>query len=178
MRIETENYTLRNWEESDSEDLARIANNKKIFDNLRDVFPHPYSIEDARKYISIFKESDPKSIVFAIEVNGKVCGNVGAFIKDDVYKKSAEIGYFLAEELWGKGIMSSAVKKVVEYVFRNYDVMRIFAEPFARNTGSRKVLEKAGFELEGILKKSVFKNNIFEDSCMYAILNESYNIDK
>lgn len=174
MRIETDKFILRSWQESDAETLAGIANNKKIFDNLRDAFPHPYTIEDARKYISVFKESDPKSVIFAIESNGRVCGNIGVFIKDDVYRKSAEIGYFLAEELWGKGIMSSAVKKVVEYTFKNYDVMRIYAEPFARNTGSRKVLEKAGFKLEGILQKSVFKNNVFEDSCIYAIINESY----
>lgn len=165
--IHTERFTLRQWQDSDAPGLAGIANNKKIYDNLRDAFPHPYSLKNAEDYISAVKGS---VTMFAIEIDNKVAGSIGFFLKDDVYRKSAEIGYYLAEEYWGKGIMTEVIKKVVEYAFENFNIIRIYAEPFARNTGSRKALEKAGFKLEGILKNSVVKNDIVEDSCIYAIL--------
>jgi len=172
MRIVIGNIVLRGWEEDDIESLARIANNKKIFDNLRDGFPHPYTLEDARNYISRVKNHDPKSKLFAIEVDGKIAGNIGVFLKEDIYRKNAEIGYFLAEEWWGKGIMTKVIRKVVDYTFEGCDIIRIYAEPFARNAASRKVLEKAGFKLEAILKNNVIKNDIIQDSCIYSLLKE------
>ena len=138
MRIDIGNIVLRKWKEDDVECLARIANNKKIYDNLRDAFPHPYTIEDARNYISKVTNDNQASIIFAIEVDGKIAGNIGVFFKQDVYRKNAEIGYFLAEECWGRGIMSKVINKVVDYTFKNFDIIRIYAEPFTANVGSRK----------------------------------------
>lgn len=169
--ISTAEFVLREWENDDSEELALIANNKKIYDNLRDALPHPYEIEDAKSYIS-FMRANQKDVGLAIEVDGQLAGSIGAFFKDDVYRKNAEIGYYLGEDYWGKGIMTKAIQSLTQYVFENHDVIRIYAEPFARNIGSRRALEKAGFILEGVLKKSVIKNNIIEDSCIYALIKE------
>ncbi len=167
MKLVTDRFTLRQWLDSDAPRLAEIANNKKIYDNLRDAFPHPYSLKNAQEFISAAKNSNT---MFAIEIDGKAAGSIAFFPKDDVYRKSAEFGYYIAEEYWGKGIMTEVIKKIVEYAFENFNIIRIHAEPFARNVGSRRVLEKAGFKLEGILKNSVVKNDIIEDSCIYAIL--------
>lgn len=171
MRVETEAFTLRPWEDGDAQELAEIANNKKIYDNLRDAFPHPYSLEDAKSYIASVKNIPTVS---AIVIDGRIAGSIGAFIQSDVYRKNAEIGYFLAEKYWGCGIMTRAVSVVVQYIFGNYDIIRIYAEPFARNTGSRRVLEKAGFKLEAALKSNVIKNDIIEDSCIYSILRDEF----
>ena len=175
MYIENGNIVLRKWKEDDAERLAEIANNKKIYDNLRDMFPHPYSIEDARQYIALQQDDNNKmSKVFAVVVDGKVAGSIGAFFKEDVYRKNAEIGYYLAEEYWGIGIMTKAVKVLVAFLFQKFDIIRIYAEPFARNKGSRRSLEKAGFKLEAELKSNVIKNGIIEDSCIYALLKDEF----
>ncbi len=173
MKIETKKAILRPWLQSDADRLAAIANNKKIYDNLRDAFPHPYTIDDAKHYIAKAQELDATSNLFAIEKDGVAIGSIGAFFKSDVYRKNVEIGYFLAEEYWGKGLMTSAVFAFVKHLFLNFDIIRIYAEPFARNKGSRKVLEKAGFKLEAVLKKNIIKNEIIEDSCIYSILREN-----
>ncbi|PKM94886.1 MAG: GNAT family N-acetyltransferase [Firmicutes bacterium HGW-Firmicutes-1] len=163
-------FELREWNENDKDSITYYANNKKIADNLRNVFPNPYTEEHALFYIRMcLNESTPQKCVKAIVVDGKAVGSIGIFIKDDVYCKSAELGYWLGEEFWGKGIMTEAIKEICNYAFAKYDIVRIFAEPFAENQGSRRVLEKAGFELEGISKKSVFKNGKISDSCIYAI---------
>lgn len=172
MWIEDRNIVLRKWKEDDAERLAEIANNKKIYDNLRDAFPHPYSVEDARRFIALQQDGSKLSKAFAIVVDGKAAGSIGAFLKEDVYRKNAEIGYYLAEEYWGKGIMTKTIKMIVEFLFNNFDIIRIYAEPFSRNVGSRKALEKAGFRLEAVLKSNVIKNGIIEDSCIYSILKD------
>lgn len=165
-------FILRKWLESDAHAVYKYANNKKIADNLRDGFPYPYKLSDAVSFTKSMAGNDDKSqCCRAIVINNEAIGSIGLFIKDDVYRKSAEIGYWLAEPFWNQGIVSSAVKQLCKYGFDNYDIIRIYAEPFAHNIGSCKVLEKAGFTLEGILKKSVCKNNDIFDSCMYAILN-------
>lgn len=175
MRREIDNIVLREWEEADAERLAEIANNKKIYDNLRDAFPHPYSIDDARQYIALQNNEDNKlSKVFAIVVDGKVAGSIGGFIKDDIYRKNAEIGYYIAEEYWGRGIMTKAIKLITRFLFDNFDIIRVYAEPFARNKGSRRCLEKAGFRLEAELKCNVIKNGIIENSCIYAVLKDEF----
>ncbi len=171
MRIECEDIILRPWEAKDAERLVEIADNKKIYDNLRDYFPHPYTLEDGKKYIESLS-NDEKALIFAIEYDGVLVGNIGAFLQSDVYRKNAEIGYFLAEEFWGKGIMTKAIRAITSYVFENHDIIRVYAEPFARNIGSRKSLEKSGFRHEATLKKSIIKNGLIEDSCIYSILKE------
>lgn len=170
MRIVTDDFTLREWEERDAERLASIANNRKIANNLSDGFPHPYSIENAIQYISLARLKDADSKLIAIEMEGRVAGSIGAYFKENIHRKNAEIGYFLAEEYWGRGIMSKAVRCMAQYIFKNYDIVRVYAQPFARNAASRRVLEKAGFRCEAILKNNIIKNNVVQDSCIYAIL--------
>ncbi len=171
MRIQYEDVTLRPWEPEDASRLAKIADNKKIYDNLRDAFPHPYSIDDGRAYINHCLEN-AKDLLYAIEYNGELVGSIGAFFMADVYRKNAEIGYYLAEEYWGSGIMTKAIKAITAYAFANYDIHRMYAEPFARNIGSRKVLEKAGYVHEATLRKNVIKNEIVEDTCIYSLLKD------
>ena len=164
-------FVLREWRESDAASVARYANNQKIAANLRNVFPYPYTLSDAQAYISACLQSDPGNQCYrAIDVEGEAAGSIGVFMKDDIYCKSAEIGYWLGEPFWGKGIMTAAINQLCELCFTRWDIVRIFAEPFAYNTGSRRALEKAGFELEGLLQKSVYKFGQIHDSCIYARL--------
>lgn len=164
-------FKLRDWNYEDVESLAYQANNIKIAQNLRDAFPHPYTLEDAENYITMcINNPDIKAYTKAIEVDGKAVGSIGVFIKDDVYCKSGELGYWLGEPYWGAGIMTEAIKKICEEVFSKYSLVRIYAEPFIYNEASKRVLEKAGFTLEGILKKSVYKNGIITDSCIYGLV--------
>ncbi len=165
-------FKLRKWEIDDIQSVVKYANNKNVADNLRNVFPHPYTLENAEGYVRLcISSGETKQCCRAITVNGEVVGSIGVFIKDDVYCKTGEVGYWLGEDFWGRGIMSQAIKEICEFVFDNYEVVRIFAEPFAWNIGSRKALEKAGFKLEGILEKNVFKNGIIGDTCMYGLIN-------
>lgn len=168
------NFELRKWNLEDSQDVAYYANNKKIAANLRNVFPYPYIFADAEGYIrSCVENSEERQLCRAIVVNGRAAGSVGIFCGTDVYEKSAELGYWLAEEFWGKGIMTEAVRQLCQEAFDKFDIIRIYAEPFAYNTGSRRVLEKAGFSLEGIMKKGVCKNGQIYDYCMYALLRDA-----
>lgn len=164
-------FVLRKWDENDVAYVQKYANNEKIAANLRNAFPHPYTMDDAKEYIRSSIEKDGRrQVTRAITVDGKAVGSIGVFMGSDVYEKSAELGYWLGEPFWGNGIMPEAIGKMCRYVFAKYDIERIFAEPFARNMPSRRALEKAGFALEGILKNSVYKNEVLQDSCMYALL--------
>ena len=166
-------FILREWEIEDAISVAKYANNKNIAYNLRDGFPHPYTILDAEKFICFGINHDKnKNIMKAIVVDSVAVGSIGVFGKDDVYRKSAELGYWLAEDFWNKGIITRAIKKITDIAFNELDIIRIFAEPYFNNIGSKRVLEKSGFELEGILRKSVYKNNLYLDSCIYSIIKK------
>ncbi len=166
-------FVLRKWSMSDTASVAKYANNPAIADNLRDAFPYPYTMADAEFYIkSCLDVNLEGQYTRAIDIDGEAVGSIGIFFKDDVYCKSAEIGYWLGEPFWGRGIMTAAISQMCTHTFKAYDVIRIFAEPFAQNAGSRCALEKAGFTLEGILKSSVYKNGRIYDSCMYALIKE------
>ena len=161
---------LRDWRLEDADSLARYASNPNIAANLRDAFPHPYTHQDAVAYISSCLEGDPAlQLTRAITADGEAMGSIGAFLGSDVYRKSAEIGYWLAEPFWGRGIMTKAVLRICREAFDTFAIVRLYAEPFARNMGSRRVLEKAGFRLEGILRQSVYKQDQILDSCLYAM---------
>lgn len=164
-------FHLRVWRREDAADIAAFANNEKIARNLRDVFPNPYTLEDAEAYISGCIASDGNGqLCRAIEIDGRAAGSVGVFVGADVYRKSAELGYWLAEEYWGGGVMTRAVAQICKEAFERFDIVRIYAEPFACNSGSRRVLEKTGFTLEGVMKQGVFKNGQMLDYCMYALM--------
>jgi len=162
-------FELRKWEKSDAENFFKYSSNPKILENMRDSFPS--TLVGSRKTVESFSRNDEvKQCCRAIVVNGEAVGSVALFIKDDVYCKSAEIAYWLGEPFRGRGIMSESIKQICKTAFEQYDVVRIFAEPYAHNMGSRKALEKAGFVLEGIMRKGVYKNGKFFDYCMYALV--------
>jgi [ribosomal protein S5]-alanine N-acetyltransferase len=169
MEFQLEKNQLRELRETDAEAIARHANNRKIWRNLRDRFPHPYSLEDAKLWIEITASEIPQT-TFAIVVNGEVCGGIGLILGEDVYFRTAEIGYWLSEEHWGKGIISEAVAAVSEYGFEHLKLLRIWAQVFAWNPASMHVLEKCGFSNEGILRQAVFKDGEVIDAVRYALV--------
>ena len=165
--------TLRPWREADAEDVARFANDARVAANLRDVFPHPYALADAESFIGMCTRStDEGELYRAIVVDGRAAGGISVCVGSDVYRRSAELGYWLGAPFWGRGIMTAAVGQICREAFQRLDIVRIHAEPYARNGASRRVLEKAGFTLEGTLRRSVYKNGEILDSCIYALLKE------
>lgn len=163
---------IRKWMLSDAEELAIMLNNKKILDNLRDGLPYPYTTQNAKEYITAMLAADKtKTFAFAIIAEDKVVGSIGVFRCENIHFRTAEMGYYIGEPYWGNGIMTSAVRQVCEYVFANTDIIRIFAEPFAYNIASCRVLEKAGFQFEGLLRKNAVKNGVVLDMKMYSLLN-------
>jgi [ribosomal protein S5]-alanine N-acetyltransferase len=169
MEFELSRSTLRPWLPGDEESLVRHANNRKLWRNLRDAFPHPYSLADAQHWIQIANPSLPITN-FAIVVEGAAVGGIGLVLKDDVFRRSGEIGYWLGEEFWGCGIVTEAVRTVTEYAFATFDLCRVYAGVFEWNPASMRVLEKAGYEFECRLRKSVTKDGETIDELIYAVV--------
>ena len=167
------NCKIRKWKLTDAKDIAVALSNKKIQDNLRDGLPYPYSEKDGIDFISsMISANEDETFAFAITLDDKVIGSIGVFRQQNIHRQTAEMGYYIAEEYWGKGIMTDAVKQICEYVFKNSDILRIYAEPFAYNIGSCRVLEKAGFQYEGTLRNNAVKNGKVIDMKMYSLLRE------
>ena len=130
---------IRKWELSDAKDLAAALSNKKVQDNLRDGLPYPYTEQDGKEFISAMLSADEnETFAFAITVDNTVIGSIGIFRQENIHRQTAELGYYIAEEYWGKGIMTEVVKQICEYVFGDSDIIRIYAEPFAYNIASAK----------------------------------------
>ncbi len=163
-------FHLRKWNEADLDSLVKHANSINIAKWLTNGFPYPYTYESGKAYLSMIVNDNPTKI-FAIEVNGKAVGSIGLYPQSDIHEKNAEMGYWLAEEYWGKGIMTKAIREIVDYGFETFDIIRIFARPFSTNLRSQRTLEKAGFKLEARLYKALFKNGEFMDELIYAKLN-------
>ena len=161
-------FQLRPWASTDLVSLVRYANNPNIAKFMMDGFPHPYTEDNGKAFIAFATKDDPIHI-FAIDVNGEAVGGIGIHPQADVQRKNAELGYWLAEPFWGKGIITNAIKQLVEFGFKTYDINRIFARPYGTNIGSQKVLEKTGFVLEGRFEKTIFKNGEFLDELVYAV---------
>lgn len=164
--------TLADWQNSYADILAKKANNPKIEMNLRDGFPTPYEISDAYDFINLAQNSNPDEVILKVLlVDGIFAGSISATRGKNIYRRSAEIGYFLSEDMWGKGIASEGVKLIVKEVFANWpDIVRIYAEPFSRNAASCRVLEKAGFVLEAKLEKNAVKHGVIEDTKIYKLI--------
>ena len=171
MRRRIGGYWLRDWQEEDAPALAAHADNRKIWSNLRDQFPHPYRLEHAREFIRRAGEASPRT-VFAIATDDEAIGSIGLMPGRDVHRFTAELGYWLAEPYWGRGIVTMAVQAAVLYAFEELGLRRVYAEPYATNPASARVLEKAGFRLEGRLRASVFKEGRVLDQLLYAIVRE------
>ena len=158
---------IRSWEFNDAPAIVKYANNKRIWRNLRDAFPHPYTPSDANDFLKKVTSHDPEC-VFAISTAKEAIGGIGMVIGEDVHRYSAELGYWLAEPFWNKGIMTQAVQLIADYAFKNLNLYRIYAEPYEGNDASLRVLEKAGFQYEGRLKSSVYKNGKLLNQLLYA----------
>lgn len=164
---------IRNWDPADASDLAAALSNQHVQENLRDGLPYPYTQQDGLEYIASMLASDPNdTFAFAVTADGKVIGSISAFRGGNIHRQTAELGYYIAEEYWGKGIMTEAVKQLCESVFANTDLIRIYAEPFACNVASCRVLEKAGFRCEGTLHSNAVKNGKVLDMKLYAMIKE------
>ncbi len=162
-------YIIRDWQMEDAPSIAKYANNRKVWMHLRDAFPHPYSLQDANAFISRVIESSPIT-VFAIATQSEAIGSIGLMPGKDVHRYTAEMGYWLAEPFWGKGIMTQAVKSLTDYAIKDLKMLRIFAEPYTINPASVRVLEKAGFICEGILRSNAFKDGKVLDQFLYSYI--------
>lgn len=171
MKIRLSKAIIRNFKMSDKTSIAKHANNRKIWLNVRNAFPHPYNEADAEWWISSVLENEVKT-KFAIAVSGKVVGGIGLEINEDIHSKTMEIGYWLGEEYWNQGIITEAIQAIVKHVFANFDIMRLEARVYDWNIGSMRALEKSGFEKEAILKKRVFKDGKYVDEHIFIKFKE------
>lgn len=160
---------IRQWKNEDLQKLVSQANNINVWNNLRNYFPHPYTEEHGKAWLEKVVDALP-AINMAIEADGKLVGGIGLILNGDVYIKSAEIGYWLGEQYWGKGLATEAVRQMTEYAFYYFDLVRLYAEVFETNKASMRVLEKNGYYLEGVRRKAVFKNNVLMDDYIWVKL--------
>jgi len=166
-------FKLRPWSMDDLPSLVKYANNPKIAKNMSDGFPHPYGNENGKAFIEMATADDPIHI-FCIDVEGQAVGGIGIHPQNGVKRKNAELGYWLAEPFWGRGIISEAIVRAVNFAFDTYGIERVFAVPFGHNLASQRVLEKTGFALEARFNKTLFKNGKFEDELVYAVRRENW----
>ena len=172
MRRETagrKTYGIRAWRVEDAADLVKASNNPRVLANLRDGIPYPYREKDAREFISTMLSADPEeTFAWAITADDRAVGSISIFRCGNIHYRTAEMGYYLAEPYWGRGIVTFAVKEACQRIFSETDILRIFAEPFAYNRASCRVLEKAGFICEGTLQSNAFRDGKVLDMKMYA----------
>jgi ribosomal-protein-alanine N-acetyltransferase len=163
---------VRSWRLGDAEAIVRHANNRKIWLNLRDRFPYPYSHRDAETYLRhvVMMQTE---INFAIDLAGEAVGGLGFVPGTDVERHSAEVGYWLGESVWGRGIATAALKGSTRYAIEAYGLWRVFAVPFSENAASIRVLEKAGFLREGLMRRSAVKDGRILDQVLYAFIAET-----
>ena len=170
MDIQCSKVKIRPWQNSDKESLLSHANNRKIWINLADTFPHPYSEQHAMFFLSMVQEQNPLTS-WAICIEDRPIGSVGINLKTDIYRKTAEFGYWLGEEYWGQGIMSEVVEKSVPYIFANFNLVRLEAPVIEWNRASMRVMKKCGFQQEEIHKKAVIKDGVLGDLYYFVRLN-------
>jgi len=171
VRIQLTKSLLREWRRGDEPSLVRHANNRAIWINVRDTFPNPYTPADARAWIQL-ASAQGLNHVFAIDVGGFAVGAIGVRPGEDINRLSAEIGYWLGEEYWNRGIVTEAVLAVTNYAFATLGLVRLYADVFEWNAASMRVLEKAGFQKEGVLRKSAMKDHQLVDQVVYAMVKE------
>ena len=161
---------LRVWRNSDREALAALANDRRISINLRDGFPYPYGVVDADRFIALAQGMATQTY-FAIDASGQLAGGIGYTLHTDVERIAAEVGYWIGVPFWGRGIATEAVRLVTALAFsRHPDLLRLYALPFATNPASARVLEKAGYRREAVMRQSAIKEGVVQDQWLYAIL--------
>jgi len=171
MELQGTGFTLREWRLDDAAELQKQADNPNVYNYLMDSFPHPYTMDDAVNWINLMLKQNP-ILVFVIDIEGKLAGAIGLEMRYDIYQKAPLLGYWLAEEFWGKGIMTEAVKLMTSYAFTNLDIVRLQAGILSNNPASMRVLEKAGFIKEGILRNGIVKNGVVLDEHVYGMLKD------
>jgi RimJ/RimL family protein N-acetyltransferase len=160
---------IRPWTLDDAPDLVLAINNPKVLGNLRDGIPYPYRIEDAEAFIRAMLNAEADSVyAWAIDVDGVAAGSIAVFRQQNIHRRTAEMGYYVGEMYWGMGVATRAVRAASDWVFEHTDILRVYAEPFAKNAASRRVLEKAGFSLEGVMLYNAVKNGEVLDMALYA----------
>jgi RimJ/RimL family protein N-acetyltransferase len=167
MVVKLTSCEIRSWKASDLESLVQYANNRNVWINVRDRFPYPYTTHDGRAFLRHTRDQRPET-AFAIAIHGEAVGGMGFQLQSDVERVSAEIGYWLGEPFWGRGIATEALVALTEYAIATHDLTRVYAVPFAWNTASCRVLEKAGYVLEGRLRRSAIKDGRVTDQLQYA----------
>lgn len=167
MQIPTPSALLRDWRPEDATTLARHADDPRIAATMRDAFPTPYTLADARRFIAAAQDFEA-NLFLAIEVNGEAVGSIGVHPLDDVHRRTAEIGYWLAEPWRGRGIATDAVRAIVPVAFRRYNIVRLQAGVFSNNPASMRVLEKCGFSREAVHEKMIWKNGLLLDEVVYV----------
>jgi RimJ/RimL family protein N-acetyltransferase len=172
MHLQLTRCIVRSWTNDDLASLVKYADNRKIWLNLRDRFPHPYTRRDGRDFIQLARSQRPETM-FAIDVDGEAAGGIGFVPNADVERVSAEIGYWLGEPFWGRGIVTEALVAVTGHAIQTHHLTRVYALPYARNAASCRVLEKAGFVLEARLRRSAIKDGEIIDQMQYACIPES-----
>lgn len=166
-----EQVSIRPWRLADASDLAAVCNNQKVQDNLRDGLPFPYTKADAAWYINACLGAEPDTQYgFAILRNDRAIGSICVFRKDNIHRLTGELGYYIGAQHWGNGYATEAVRQICRHIFENTDIVRIFAEPFASNVASCRVLEKAGFACEGTLRANAVKKGRIVDMRMWALV--------
>ncbi len=167
MELKLSRSTIRPFRLTDAAAVAEMANNPKVWRNMRDRFPFPYTLADAEGWVGYASQQDPVTD-FALEADGQAIGGIGFALQSDVHRLSAEIGYWLGEPYWGRGIATEALRAMTEHAFERFGLVRLFATVFEHNLASARVLEKAGYQREGLLRKSVIKGGQVLDSLLYA----------
>jgi RimJ/RimL family protein N-acetyltransferase len=167
MHLALAKCIVRSWREEDALHLPAHANNRRIWINLRDLFPYPFTLTDADAFVRYARERQPETL-FAIEVEGRAAGGIGYIVRDDIERVSAEIGYWLSEVYWNRGIATEALRAMTRYAIRRHGLTRVYAVPFASNVASCRVLDKAGYALEGRMRRSAIKDGVIIDQLLYA----------
>lgn len=167
-----EGLVFRNWRAGDVPALCRYGNNRNVWLNLLDRFPHPYGVRDAKRWIALNNATLSAAVNFAIDLSGEVIGGVGLDRKQDVHRGTAEVGYWVGEPFWGRGIATAAVRFITGYAFSALPLLRLEARVFAWNPASARVLEKAGFRLEGRLRQAITKDGRVGDALLFALCRD------
>lgn len=171
MNSANDKIRLRRLAMTDKKVIANLCNNKKIWDNLKDSFPFPYLESDAEEFINLTLKEHPQ-YNFGITYEGDLAGLIGLIKQKDVYRLSAELGYWIGEPYWGHGIATRAVRFMVDYAFERLGLIRLFSGVYDFNRASQRVLEKAGFKLDCVLENAIIKNSTICDEYRYSIIKE------
>ena len=171
MELKLKTCTVRPWRRGDEESLAANANNYKIWRNVRDQFPRPYTLDNARDWVGLAGHESPPTN-FALVVDGKAVGGIGLVFRNDINSCRAEIGYWLGEAYWGRGVVSEAVRALTVWAFETFDLASIYAGVLEWNPASMRVLEKAGYTFEARLRKAMVKEGVVMDEFIYSVTRE------